>query len=104
MGLEGTDSFLIARGFVEIGCGLGTGAAAAAGAGDPVGGDAGVGLEIGGTNEMSLLCSWLRCSPDTLVELEVLDPRFSFVGVTRKRDTKRVSNLFLYLMQMSNAV
>lgn len=45
---------------MNIGCGIGTGAAAAAGAGDPVGGDAGVGLEIGGTNEMSLLCSWLR--------------------------------------------
>lgn len=60
MGLGGTDSFLIPRGLGETGCGLGAGAAAAAGAGDPVGGDAGVGLEIGGTNETSLLCSWLR--------------------------------------------
>lgn len=60
VGLGDTESFLIARGFVESGCGLGVGAAAAAGAGDPVGGDAGVGLEIGGTNETSLLCSWLR--------------------------------------------
>lgn len=60
MGIGGKDSFLIERGLGEVGWGLGGGAAAAAGAGDPVGGDAGVGLEMGGTNETSLLCSWLR--------------------------------------------
>lgn len=88
VGIGGKDSFLMLRGLGEIGCGLGGGAAAAAGAGDPVGGDAGVGLEIGGTNEMSLLCSWLLWRPDTLVELQVLGTRFSFVVVTGNKWTK----------------
>lgn len=57
------------------------GAAAAAGAGEPVGADAGVGLGTGGVKGTSLLlCSWLRWSPDTLAELQVLDSGLSFVG------------------------
>lgn len=51
----------------------GGGAADAAGAGEPVGGEAGVGLATGGAKGTSLLCSWLRWRPETLVALQVLD-------------------------------
>lgn len=51
----------------------------AAGAGEPEGGEAGVGLDTGGAKDTSLLCSWLRWSPETLAELTVLDSGFSFV-------------------------
>lgn len=61
------------------------GAAAAAGAGEPVGAEAGVGLGTGGVKGTSLmLCSWLRWSPDTLAELQVLDSGLSFVGTPEK--------------------
>lgn len=66
------------------------GAAAAAGAGEPVGADAGVGLGTGGVKGTSLLlCSWLRWSPDTLAELQVLDSGLSFVGTPVKTQTER---------------
>lgn len=53
-------------------------AAAAAGSEDAAGGEAGIGLGAGGTKGTSVLCSWLRWSPETLVELDVFDSRFSF--------------------------
>lgn len=62
------------------------GAAAAAGAGEPVGAEAGVGLGTGGAKGTSvLLCSWLRWSPETLTELQVLDSGLSFVGTPGKK-------------------
>lgn len=53
-------------------------AAAAAGSEDAAGGEAGMGLGAGGTKGTSVLCSWLRWSPETLVELDIFDSRFSF--------------------------
>lgn len=65
------------------------GAAAAAGAGEPVGAEAGMGLGTGGAKGTSLLlCSWLRWSPDTLAELQVLDSGLSFVGTPEKEGKK----------------
>lgn len=67
------------------------GAAAAAGAGEPVGADAGVGLGTGGAKGTSrLLCSWLRWSPDTLAELQVLDSGLSFVGTPAENEKRNV--------------
>lgn len=61
------------------------GAAAAASAGEPVGAEAGVGLGTGGAKGTSaLLCSWLRWSPETLAELQVLDTELSFGGTPEK--------------------
>lgn len=89
----GCCSFLTLRGGGVGRCDLGGsgGAAAAAGAGEPVGAEAGVGLGTGGAKGTSLLlCSWLRWSPETLAELQVLDSGLSFVGTPdEKKHPKR---------------
>lgn len=66
------------------------GAAAAAGAGEPVGAEAGMGLGTGGAKGTSLmLCSWLRWSPETLAELQVLDSGLSFVGTPETKQAAK---------------
>lgn len=54
----------------------------AAGMGLPVG----AGLDVGGANETTVLCSWLRWRPEILGELQILDSKFSFDVTADERD------------------